>query len=65
MSHCVADTNTIIYYLNKVGGEDYRRRFEKMVIDGIVISTVTRIEVLSWPGYSGNSIGLKDAEDLL
>jgi predicted nucleic acid-binding protein len=65
MNRCVADTNTIIYYLNQVGGDDFRRRFEKMVYDGIVISIISRIEVLGWPGYSSNSIGLKDAEDLL
>ena len=65
MNYCVVDTNTIIYYLNRVGGVDYRRYFDGLVNRGAVISVITRIEVLSWPGYSGNSIALPDAEDLL
>lgn len=65
MSRYLADTNTLVYYLNRVGGEDYRRRFEEVVKDGAVISVITRIEVLAWPGYSGGSSGLKEAEDLL
>jgi len=65
MSYCVVDTNVVIYYLNKVGGDDYRKYFDRIVSLGAVISVITRIEVLSWPGYSGNLIALADAEDLL
>ena len=65
MSYCVVDTNVVIYYLNRVGGDDYREYFDRIVSRGAVISVITRIEVLSWPGYSGNSIALEDAEDLL
>ncbi|BBL76721.1 hypothetical protein [Methylomagnum ishizawai] len=55
MNACVVDTNAIIYYLNRVGGDDYRRRFEQMVEDGAVISVISRLEVLGWPGYSGDA----------
>jgi len=65
MSRCVVDTNTLIYYLNQVGGEDFRHRFDQWVRDGAVISVVTRIEVLSWPGYSTNLAALARAEALL
>ena len=65
MSYCAVDTNVIIYYLNQVGGDDYRKYFDRIVSRGAVISVITRIEVLSWPGYSGNLIALADAEDLL
>ena len=65
MSYCVVDTNVVIYYLNQVGGDDYRKYFDRIVSREAVISVITRIEVLSWPGYSANSIALADAEDLL
>ena len=47
MNYCVVDTNTIIYYLNRVGGVDYRRYFDGLVNRDAVISVITRIEVLS------------------
>ena len=65
MSRCVIDTNAVVYYLNQVGGEDFRQRFGLWVRDGAVISVVTRIEVLSWPEYSTNLAALIRAEALL
>jgi predicted nucleic acid-binding protein len=65
MNRRVADTNAVVYYLNQAGGEEYRRRFGRWIRDGVVISVVTRVEVLSWPGYSGNPDALADAADLL
>jgi len=58
MNRCVVDTNAIVYYLNQVGGEDFRQRFDQWVRVGAVISIVTRIEVLSWPEYSTNPAAL-------
>ena len=65
MSRCVADTNTVVYFLNRVGGYGYRRRFEGWMRDGLVVSVVTRIEVLGWPGYADRPDALADAEALL
>ena len=58
MNYCIVDTNVVIYYLHQVGGDDYRKYFDRIVSRGSVISVITRIEVLSWPGYSGNLIAL-------
>jgi hypothetical protein len=52
VTRCVVDTNIVVYYLNQVGGDSFRRRFGEMVKSGAVISVVTRIEVLGWPGYA-------------
>lgn len=65
MTRRVADTNTVIYFPNKVGGDDYRHRFERWVRDGLVISVITRIEVLSWPEYAQQPDLLAEAEKLL
>jgi len=45
MIRCVVDTNTLIYYLNQVGGKYFRRRFDQWVRDGAVISVVIRIAI--------------------
>jgi predicted nucleic acid-binding protein len=61
----VVDTNIVVYYLNQVGGDDFRRRFGEIVEKGAVISVITRIEVLSWPGYADVSPAMAVAEALL
>lgn len=65
MNRHVADTNTLIYFLNKVGGREYRHRFDGWIRDGLVISVITRIEVLSWPEYGNQSDLLTEAKTLL
>lgn len=65
MTRCVVDTNIVVYYLNQVGGDDFRRRFDEIVEKGAVISVITRIEVLSWPGYADVSPAMAVAEALL
>jgi predicted nucleic acid-binding protein len=65
VTRCVADTNIVVYYLNQVGGDDFRRRFGEMVNSGAVISVITRIEVLGWPGYADASPAMTTAEALL
>ena len=62
MSRCAADTNAVVYFLNRVGGDGYRRRFEGWMREGLVVSVITRIEVLSWPGYVDRPDALADAE---
>ncbi|CAN5655669.1 MAG: PIN domain-containing protein [Gammaproteobacteria bacterium] len=47
MTRCVVDTNIVVYYLNQVGGDDFRRRFDQIIKKGAFISVITRIEVLS------------------
>jgi len=65
MASCVFDTNTLIYYLNRAGDEEFRRWFDSKVKEGVCISVITRIEVLAWPGYAEISRAVEDAEDLL
>ena len=65
MAVCVLDTNAVIYYLNRYGGEGFRTRFRGLVRDGAVISVITRIEVLGWRGYAEGAKALADAGDLL
>ncbi|MBI4984694.1 MAG: type II toxin-antitoxin system VapC family toxin [Rhodocyclales bacterium] len=65
MGACVLDTNAVVYYLNRYGGEGFRSRFQDMVRQGAIVSVITRIEVLGWPGYAQTSAALADAEALL
>ncbi len=62
---CVVDTNAVVYFLNQAGGEAFRQRFEQAVRAGAVVSVVTRIEVLGWPGFSDRADALLVAERLL
>jgi len=54
-----------ITYLNQVGGDDFRRRFDQIIKKGAFISVITRIEVRSWPGYADASPAMAVAEALL
>jgi hypothetical protein len=65
VTRCVVDTNIVVYYPNQVGGDDFRRRFDEIVEKGTVILVITRIEVLSWPGYTDVSPAMAVAEALL
>ncbi len=65
MTCCVVDTNIVVYYLNQVGGDDFRRRFDETVKKGAVISVITHIEVVSWSGYADVSPAMAVAEALL
>lgn len=65
MTRCVVDTNILIYYLNQIGGDGFRRRFKESVENGAVISVITRIEVLSWSGYAADPVAVAVAESLL
>lgn len=62
---CVVDTNAVVYFLNQAGGEVFRQRFEQAVRAGAVMSVVTRIEVLGWPGFSDRVEALQAAERLM
>jgi predicted nucleic acid-binding protein len=62
---CVVDTNAVVYFLNQAGGETFRQRFERAVRGGAVMSVVTRIEVLGWPGFSDRPDALLVAEQLM
>lgn len=62
---CVLDTNAIVYFLNRHGGDEFRTRFQGWVRDGAFVSVITRIEVLGWNGYRSNPDVVAEAEALL
>lgn len=65
MGSYVLDTNAIVYYLNRHGGDGFRSRIFDMVRQGAIISVITRIEVLGWRSYAQIPAALADAEALL
>jgi hypothetical protein len=61
---CVFDSSTVILYLNDALSDASSKKFLKGVVDGaVLISAVTRAEVLAWPEHNPQS--LKTATRLL
>lgn len=50
------DTNILIYHLNGVLSEEADRMIALRLVEQPVISIITRIEILGWPGQSPDAL---------